>query len=171
MLDVVTAFAHDDGERLLASMRERAPAMRRALDHARGRIPVVYVNDAHDRWDGDAPGHIAQALAGAGSDVVRQVAPAEGDRFLFKAVYSAFDGTPLARVLADLDVSRIVVTGAATEVCVAQTGIAARELGLQVTILRDACATIEPEDERIALQYLERVTGSVISTVGEWIEA
>jgi nicotinamidase-related amidase len=170
VLDVVTTFEHDDGEQLLASMRERAPALRRALAHARERMPVIYVNDALGRWDGDAPGHIERARDGRGGDVIEAVAPAPGDRFLFKPRYSGLDSTPLARLLDDLGVTRLVLMGAATEMCVAQTGIDAREQGFQVTVLRDACATVHPRNERISLDYLEHVTGSVIVTVDEWLE-
>jgi nicotinamidase-related amidase len=169
VLDLVTTFEHEDGERLLESLRERVPALRRALAHARGRMPVIYVNDAHGCWDGDAPGHVARACAGPGGDVVRAIAPAVGDRFLFKPRYSGLDGTPLAHVLADLKATRLVLMGAATEMCVAQTGIDARERGLQVTVLRDACATVEPENERISLEYLAHVTGSVILSVEDWM--
>jgi nicotinamidase-related amidase len=169
VLDVVTTFEHEDGRRLLASMRERVPGLRRALAHARGRMPVIYVNDAGGCWDGDAPGHVKRACAGVDGDVVRTVAPAPGDRFLFKPRYSGLDGTALAHVLGELQVTRLVLAGAATEMCVAQTGIDAREEGLQVTVLRDACAAVEPENERISLDYLEHVTGSVIVSVAEWM--
>ena len=171
VLDVVTTFEHDDGDRLLASMRVREPALRRALDHARGRMPVIYVNDAAARWDGDAPGLVARASAGPGGDVVGAVAPAPGDRFLFKPRYSGFDGTPLSHLLADLEVTRLVLAGAATEMCVAQTAIDAREQGFQVTVLHDACATVEPANERISLAYLEHVTGSVLRRVEDWAGA
>jgi nicotinamidase-related amidase len=169
VLDVVTTFEHDDGDRLLNSMRARTPALRRALEHARARIAVVYVNDANGRWDGDAPGHVECALAGAGGDVVRELAPASGDCFLFKPRYSGFDGTALGHVLGGLEATRLVLAGAATEMCVAQTAIDAREQGFQVTVLRDACATVAPENERISLAYLEHVTGSVILPVTDWV--
>jgi nicotinamidase-related amidase len=106
---------------------------------------VISVNDAHDRWDGDAPGHIETARAAKGGDVVDAVAPAPGDRFLFKPRYSALDGTALDKLLSELGATRLVLAGAATEMCVAQTGVDARELGYPVTVLRDACATVEPE--------------------------
>ena len=49
--------------------------------------------------------------------------------------------------------------GMTTEACIAQTAIDARELGHQVTVLADACATIDPELERVALRYLVDVVG------------
>jgi nicotinamidase-related amidase len=169
VLDVFTTFEHEDGERLLASMRESAPAIAVALAYARtSGVDVLYVNDAHGCWDGDAPGLIARARAGAGGTIAAAVAPATGERFLFKPRYSAFDGTALEHLLRDAGVTRLILAGAAIEMCVAQTAISAREHGLQVTVLRDACAHVDEANEQIALEYLEHVTGSVIVTVQEW---
>jgi nicotinamidase-related amidase len=169
-LDVISDFEHEDGDRLLASLRDRADAITSALAHARDNgIPVVYVNDAGGRWDGDAPAHVAAALAGAGGDVLRDLVPAGGDRFLFKAAYSAFNGTALPWLLGELGTERVIIAGAATEMCVAQTAIDARERGLQVTVLADACARVDARNERIALDYLENVTGTVVTTAAEWI--
>jgi nicotinamidase-related amidase len=169
-LDVISDFEHEDGDRLLASVRDRADAIASALTHARANaISVVYVNDAGGRWDGDAPAHVAAALAGPGGDVLRNLVPAGGDRFLFKATYSGFNGTPLPWVLDELGTERVILAGAATEMCVAQTAIDARERGLQVTVLTDACASVDPRNERIALDYLENVTGTVVTTAAEWI--
>jgi nicotinamidase-related amidase len=171
VLDLIDEFEHADGDRLLSSLRERAGALRAALEHARrSGTDVVYVNDAAGRWDGDAPGHVHDALAAAGGDVLRALVPRPGDLFVFKAAYSAFDGTPLARILDERRVERIVVVGAATEMCVAQTAIQAREHGLQVTVLRDACASVHPGNERIALAYLENVTGTFVLDAESWIE-
>ena len=54
----------------------------------------------------------------------------------------------------------MLLAGAATEMCIVQTAIDARELGLKVTILASACATVDPEDEAVALEYAERVVGA-----------
>jgi nicotinamidase-related amidase len=43
--------------------------------------------------------------------------------------------------------------------CVAQTAIAARERGLKVSIMVDACASVSSEDAEIALEYVSRVAG------------
>jgi nicotinamidase-related amidase len=57
--------------------------------------------------------------------------------------------------------------GMATEMCVAQTAIDARERGYLVSVLADACATVSADDERLALAYLDRITGTVITTADE----
>src|SRR5581483_562440 len=63
VIDAINDFTHEDGGRLLASFRERLPAMRDALARARADgVPVVYANDHHGRWDGDARGLLEEAL-------------------------------------------------------------------------------------------------------------
>ena len=45
----------------------------------------------------------------------------------------------------------MLLAGAATEMCIVQTAIDAREIGLKVTILASACATVDPDDEDVGL--------------------
>jgi nicotinamidase-related amidase len=166
VIDVVNTFEHEDGDALLASFRERLPGIQTALARAReAGIPVVYVNDNAGRWDSDAPALVRAAVEGGrGGDVVAAVAPQPGDRFVLKPRYSAFDHTPLVIILRELEIERLLLAGAATEACVVQTAIDARELGFKVTILADACATVDEEIERLAFEYAGRV-------VGAWIES
>jgi nicotinamidase-related amidase len=161
LVDLIQQFRHDEGERLLQSFRERLPAMQAAIANARSSgMPVLYVNDSAGRWDSDAPALVRSAVEErGGGDVVALVAPQNGDRFVLKARYSGFDHTPLAILLAELEVERLLLVGAATEGCVVQTAIDARELGFKVTIIADACATNDEHLERIALHYAEQVGG------------
>lgn len=160
VIDAINDFGHEDGGRLLASFRERLPAMRDALASARANgVPVVYVNDHHGRWDGDARGLVEEALGSHGGDVAAELAPRPGEPFLLKPRYSAFDHTALELLLRELDVERLLLMGGATEACIVQSGIDARELAFKVTILAGACATIDEELERISLRYAEDVAG------------
>jgi nicotinamidase-related amidase len=160
LVDVINAFDYEDGERLLASFRDRQAGLLRALERARrDGVPVVYANDNVGVWDGDAPGLVRRAVAGPGGELVEAIAPREGDRFVFKPRYSAFDHTPLELLLGELEIERILLAGTATEMCVAQTAIAARERGFKVTVLVDACATVDERMEGISLDYLENVVG------------
>ena len=92
--------------------------------------------------------------------MLAEVAPRDDDTFIVKPRYSAFDLTPLELVLSDLGGERILLLGMATERCVAQTAIDARERGYKVTVITDACASVDPELERTALRYLADVTGT-----------
>jgi nicotinamidase-related amidase len=170
VVDVLGDFRHEDGERLARSFAAVAPRLAEALAAARAAgTPVVYVNDARGHWDGDRQALVERALAGRAPEAVAAVAPQPGDRLLYKPRYSAFDATPLSLVLQELDVDRLVLAGTATEMCVAQTAIQAREHGFAVTVLRDACANIEVADADIALAYLARVTGSSVVRTADWV--
>jgi nicotinamidase-related amidase len=160
VVDVFADFDHDDGERLLASFRERGATMAAVIADAReAGIPVIYVNDDRDRWDGDAPALVREAARGPGADVVGPLLPQPGDRVLLKHRYSAFDHTALDLLLGSLHVDRVLLVGAATEGCVVQTALDAREHGLKATIVADACATTDAEIEETALRYAEDVGG------------
>jgi nicotinamidase-related amidase len=166
LVDVITTFEHEDGDRLLASFRERLPGFRRALGDARGRgVPVVYANDAQGRWS-DAPALVREALDGKGADVMRELAPQADDPFFLKPRYSAFDHTALVLLLRELEVERLLLAGGATERCLVQTAIDARELDFKVTILTNACATVDEELERLSFRYAKEVAGAFLARAG-----
>jgi nicotinamidase-related amidase len=163
LVDVVQGFEHEDAEELLASFRARHAGFVRALQQARSDgIPVVYANDNLGVWDGDAPRLVRQALEGPGGELVRPIVPREGETFVVKPRYSAFDHTPLDLILRELEVERVLLGGLSTEGCVAQTAIAARELGFKVSVLAEACASVDEQLERVALEYLEAVAGAFV---------
>jgi len=166
VVDVFDDFGHDDAEALLASFRERAPAMARAIALAReAGIPVIYVNDDRDRWDSDAPALAREAANGPGGEIIRELLPRQGDHVLLKHRYSAFDHTALELLLEAESAERVLILGAATEGCVVQTALDAREHGLKATILADACATTDEELESTALRYAEDVGGIYVQQV------
>lgn len=145
---------------MLASFRARANGLVVAVSAARkAGVPIVYANDDGGRFDGDGPGLVARAIAGPAGDTIARICPTAGEPLLLKPRYSAFIGTPLELLLRELDVDRILLCGAATEMCVAQTAISARERSYRVSILAPACACVDAEDERLVLDYLERIVG------------
>jgi nicotinamidase-related amidase len=174
VIDVINTFRHEDGPSLLESFRSRLSGLVEALAQARGRgLPVIYVNDAQGDWTGDAPGFVRRTIEeGQDGAVVAALAPRPGERFVFKPRYSTFDHTPLALVLEGEGIERVLLAGAATEGCVLQSAIDARELGLKATILVTACATVDDRLERIALEYATEVGGiRVASSLDEAVEA
>ena len=164
-VDLFDDFGHEHGERLLQSLRRRREGFTDALEGARERrLPVVFANDTWGVWDGDARGLVERALAGPGGEVLTSLVPRPHEAFVVKRRYSAFDLTPLELVLEQLRVERILLVGMTTEMCVAQTAIDARERGFKVTVVTDACATVDERLESTALDYLEAVTGTMLAT-------
>jgi len=128
LVDVLKDFCHEDGDALLESYRRRHPVLVSLLSEARARgIPVVYVND---RGEYAQPGEVVREAVeeGKAGELVAEVAPANDEPVLLKDAYSAFEGTELPAVLAGLGVERVLVAGAATEMCVFHTALDARRL-------------------------------------------
>jgi nicotinamidase-related amidase len=160
VIDVFNDFEHEDGEVLLASFRDRAGRMAKTIDEAhRANVPVIYVNDDRGKWDSDVTRLVAEAVGGPGGDVLAPLVPKPDDRVLVKHRYSAFDRTALDLLLGSLAVERVVLIGGATEGCIVQTAIDAREHDLKATIVVAACATANGELETTALRYADEVGG------------
>jgi nicotinamidase-related amidase len=161
LVDVLQTFDHEGGEALLAFFRERHDALVAAVRRARERgIPVVYANDNRGVWDGDVQRLVREAVDGTAGELVEAIAPQPGDRFVVKPRYSAFDHTPLVLNLRELEIDRILLAGAATEMCVVQTAIDAKEEGFKVSILSGACAATDERLERLAFEYAEKIVGA-----------
>lgn len=160
LVDVINSFRHEDGERLAASFRRRFPALRALVEGARrAGIPVVYANDNWGVWDSDLPQLLAGAVAGLAGDLVAEIAPRPGESVVVKPRYSAFKSTPLELILDDLGATRLLLAGTATEMCVTQTAIDARDAGYRVSVVAEACSSVDERNEALALEYLERVVG------------
>jgi nicotinamidase-related amidase len=168
VIDLFTDFQHEDGTELLESVRRRHNGFLAGLLGARDQSKsVVFANDTRGIWDGDMRSLLRRAFEGPGGAVLSKLAPIEGEAFIVKPRYSAFDLTPLTLILEQLESDRLLLMGMATEMCVAQTAIDARERGYEVSVLVDACATLSERDERTALDYLENVIGVELRTTAE----
>jgi nicotinamidase-related amidase len=155
LVDVLKDFEHEDGDRLLASFGERHARLLERLSASREEgVPVLYANDGAGL---DLPELLRRVAEGRGRDLVLAVAPRSGEPVVLKPRYSAFHGTNLGSILEGLGITELTIAGTATEMCVFLSAIDALRLDLGVTVAADACATVDGENEALALDYLERV--------------
>lgn len=87
-----------------------------------------------------------------GGEIHDAVRPEAGETVVEKAFPNAFLETPLDSRLKDAGADRLVVCGMMTSMCVDATVRAAVDLGYDVAVAHDACATMALEfgDRRIA---------------------
>jgi nicotinamidase-related amidase len=96
--------------------------------------------------------------------------PIAGEPVVSKSVNAAFIGTDLDLRLRRLGVTRIVLFGISTDMCVSTTARVAANLGYEVVVVGDACACFEldgiPADEihRAHLATLNHEFAQVIDT-------
>jgi nicotinamidase-related amidase len=76
-----------------------------------------------------------------GTDIHDSVAHFEGEPIVYKHEINSFLNTDLLELLRGWEIERVVVTGMMTHMCVDATARAASDLGFQVIIAEDACAT------------------------------
>ncbi|HET7729234.1 MAG TPA: cysteine hydrolase [Usitatibacter sp.] len=86
--------------------------------------------------------------------IVRELAPEPGDYLVPKHRWSAFHGTYLDLALRTRRVDTLVLCGGSTDVGIASTAYAARDLDYNLVIASDACTSPE-EDNHV--QFMRRV--------------
>jgi len=77
----------------------------------------------------------------SGSDIHDLVAHFEGEPIVYKHDPNSFLNTNLLELLKGWEVERVVITGMMTHMCVDATARAASDLGFQIIVAEDACAT------------------------------
>ncbi len=76
-----------------------------------------------------------------GADIHDSVAHYEGEPLVQKHYPNAFRETNLLASLRDWEIERVIIAGMMTHLCVDATARAAADLGFQVLVAADACAT------------------------------
>lgn len=76
-----------------------------------------------------------------GAEIHQDVQPIDGEKIIIKHYPNSFRDTELHRYLNQKKIEEIVICGMMTDVCVAATVRAAKDLGYTITVVGDACAT------------------------------
>ncbi|MET9634965.1 isochorismatase family cysteine hydrolase [Streptomyces virginiae] len=156
VIDMLSTYEHEDADALVRSVRKALPGIGTLLEHARGAgAPVVYVNDNFGRWRSHLGEILEAALAGRHGDLVEPIAPDDQALFVVKARHSVFYETPLAYLLGQLDVQRVVLCGQVTEQCVLYSALDAHIRHLDVVVALDAVAHIDAGLADVALRMME----------------
>lgn len=163
------SFAGAEGLREPARAAARAIAgLRDAADLA--GVPTIYVNDNYDQWHSERSRLIDHALRHEGEEhpLVHRLMPRDSDYFVIKPQFSGFYATNLPVLLPRLGVTRLVLTGVATDICVLFTAADAhmRDYGLWVPA--DAVASENPQRTQWALEIMENSMGADTRPTGDY---
>jgi nicotinamidase-related amidase len=168
IIDMLTPYDFEDAEKLIPSIEEALPQMaelrERALDE--GAL-TVYVNDSYGDWHSNRDAILERALGGEHPRLVEPIAPSDDSLFIFKARHSIFFQTPLEYLLGQEDVDRVVLVGQVTEQCILYSALDAYIRHLQVSVPRDAVASIHPHLAEAALELMERNMRAEIGAASE----
>jgi nicotinamidase-related amidase len=122
------------------------------------KIPVIYACDS--RYVDDhlfkRLGMKPHAIRGTdGVKVIDELSPAQGEIVIEKRMMSSFFGTDLDFTLREKGIRRLVITGIRTEFCFFKTVLDAFELGYDIIVPRDSCASPSEEGHGAIMKSLE----------------
>lgn len=113
----------------------------RVIDDARAKgLAVIHVR--HEFAHGEKPVFVPGS---SGVEIQAAAAPREGEPVIVKNHVNSFRETQLEHLLDERDVQEVVVIGAMSHMCVDAGVRAAADLGYAVTVVHDACATLDLE--------------------------
>ena len=160
VIDVISDFEFDDGEQLLENtlpMAEKLAGFKKRVKAA--RIPVIYVNDNFGKWQSDFKKLLTHCLSktARGCKVADLLKPDEDDYFVLKPKHSGFYSTSLDILLDYLKVKTLILTGVTADICILFTANDAYMRDFDLIVPRDCVASVNPDENEHALEYIERV--------------
>lgn len=104
-----------------------------------------------------------------GADIHDSVAHFEGEPLVVKHFPNAFRETNLLELLRGQGVDRVIITGMMTHMCVDATARAAADLGFQVIVADDACATrdLTYGDSTISASQVHKAFMAALTSYGQ----
>ncbi|MHA7816976.1 MAG: cysteine hydrolase family protein [Pseudohaliea sp.] len=99
----------------------------------------------------------------ADAEIVPELAPLAGEQVIDKNRPSAFYGTDFASRLAAAGAEQLVVCGVTTNCCVESTVRDASHRDMQVFVVADGCAELDPERHAVSLRTMDMLFADVIS--------
>ncbi|MFF4776406.1 isochorismatase family protein [Microtetraspora fusca] len=167
VVDMLNDFCSDGGAMVLPGADRLHDPINRLVDATRqAGGHVVWVCDRHDSLDDEefrkrAP----HCLAGTwGAEVVDGLSKADDDHLLVKRRFSAFFQTDLDAWLRRKGITRLIVCGVVTNICVRSTAHDGFFLGYDVLVPRDACAATGSREQASTLYDIETHFGTVAGT-------
>ncbi|WP_019633642.1 cysteine hydrolase family protein [Actinomadura atramentaria] len=166
VIDMLNPYRHEDAGLLQASAARITEPLAGLIGRARTRddARVIYVNDNHGDFSATRDDLVTAAFQGERPDLIKPIVPPDDCAFLPKVRHSAFFGTPLEYILANAEISEIVLTGQVTEQCILYTALDAYIRHLTVKVPRDAVASIDPRLGDAALAMMERNMRADVTT-------
>ncbi|MBV0890346.1 cysteine hydrolase [Paracoccus sp. Z118] len=156
IIDMVNLFDFAGAEAVKPAARDAAHAILRLREQVEQRgWPVIYVNDNFGEWHSERSRLVERALEGGHNPVTALLKPREDDFFIIKPQFSGFYATNLQVLLPKLGVTRLILTGVATDICVLFTAADAHMRDYDLWIPGDAVAAESAERGRWALEIME----------------
>lgn len=133
-------------------------------------IPVMYTKEIHRpskvdfgmELERNEPEHCIEGSKGV--QIVKELTPTDKDYIIYKRRYSSFYLTDLEILLKGLKKNTLIISGAATNVCVYATALDAQQRDMHVIVLEDCVAGTEKALHEMFLKNIDYVLGDVTTS-------
>jgi nicotinamidase-related amidase len=172
LIDVINDLEFPEGKQLLQFALPMAQRIVELRSRARqAKVPTIYVNDNFGRWRSDFTAQVNHCLNDGviGQPIVELLKPGDEDYFVLKPKHSGFYSTTLDLLLKHLTARRLILTGIAANICVLFTANDAYMRDFELIVPSDCVASNSEEDNRHALDQMQRVLKADIRPSAELI--
>ena len=175
IIDMINCFDFPGAE-LVEPKAARAAGsiLRLKKEMIRAGYPVIYVNDNFGEWHSEQSRLVDHALSKP-NPASEMLKPSRDDYFIIKPQFSGFYATNLPVLLPKLGVSRLILTGIATDICVLFTAADAHMRDYALWIPQDAVAAESDARGQFALDTMRETMGAETAasdalTLEDWME-
>ena len=130
------------------------------LDQFRGQKNQI----VHVQHIADQPGATFFLPETNGAKIHPDVFPEAGEKVIVKHKPNSFQETDLLYYLKGHGITHLVVCGMMTQICVDSTVRAAKDYGFEITLIADACATLDLEFQGVVTKA-QQVQASFVSSL------
>lgn len=166
IVDLFSRFDFPDGPKLAPLALKAAKKVRQIRDvFDEEQLPVIYANDNFGDWKCGFQqlAEVCRHEPGPPGEIAKLLFPGPDHYTVLKPKHSAFLATPLALLLAKLDISTLVLAGMALDSCILATAIDANSREFSTVVASDATACL-PERRPPALTLLRSTGGVTVQT-------
>lgn len=151
--------------------RELIPNIQKLRGWAKeNNVPVFYTRETHREQKVDyglelernEPEHCLEGTKGV--EIISELTPEDHEFVIIKRRYSGYYLTDLEVLMREFNKNALIITGAATNVCVYATALDAMQRDVHVIVVSDAVAGTSVELHHAFLKNIDYVIGDVVST-------
>jgi nicotinamidase/pyrazinamidase len=163
IIDMLNDFVREGAPLEVPSTRIIIPHLKKEIKNARKEgLPIIYICDSHQERDREFvkmgwPVHAVRKTNGA--KVIEELDAKDEDIFIEKPTFSAFYHTNLDKILKNLEISTLRITGTVTHICILFTAAEGGIRGYDVEVPSNCVAGLDENDEKCAFRLMRNVFG------------
>src|SRR4030042_2052282 len=170
IIDMLKDFATPGGKLYCSTANSIIPNIQKLMDaFADKNLPIILSCDYHFKNDPELKLWEPHAMKGTdGANLVQDLTLKSNKAgYAPKHWYSGFTETKLEKLLRDMGIDELIITGMHTNICVRHTCYDAYVKGFAITVVKDATGTFTEDEHILGLEYLKSVYGAILKTTDE----